>query len=677
MKRFAFVASFLLLFIPSVFAQQKMTPELLWQLGRVSGETLTSGSQNLLYSVGRYDIQTDKTHHALYSIPVMGGKAIKVNDSIGSNFQVLPGGEIGYQYKGQWWEMNANGSDNRQITHTKQPMDNIRLSPSGDYILFTREVKVKNVLGSDYYPQFNKSDVKIYNNLNFRHWDKWSNGYYSHVMYATFDSAGNVGVPVDIMQYEPYDCPQEPFGGIEDLMWSPDEKYIVYVCKKEYGKAYATSTNTDIYFYNLNNGITTDFTAGMKGYDMLPAFSPDGKRLAWTSMKTDGYESDKNDIVVADVDKKIKLNLTSAWDGTVSNFRWSNDGKYIYFIAAVQGTMQLFSVEVPNNLMTRRLPVVHQVTNGIFDVNNIIGQQDSTLVVMRTDMNHAAEAYRVNVNNGSMQQLTKVNNNIYDSLELSKIEKRWIKTTDGKRELTWIIYPPGFDSAKKYPTLLYCQGGPEDPLTQFYSFRWNFQLMAANGYIVVAPDRRGMPGFGVKWNEAIVKDFGDQPMKDYLSAIDSMAKLPFVDNSRLGCVGASYGGYSVYMLAGMNNHLFKTFIAHDGMFDTRSWYGTTDEMWFADRDMGMPYGKDKYLKSYEQYNPINYVDKWDAPILIIQGGEDYRVPVEQGLEAFKAAQMLGIKSKLLYFPKENHWVLDGHDALIWQHEFFNWLKNTL
>ncbi|MHB1922598.1 MAG: S9 family peptidase [Chitinophagaceae bacterium] len=673
-----FLGIILFLFQKSMSAQTKMTPELLWQLGRVTGEEVAPDGQSVIYGVSKYSFDSNKSSSNLYHIPIQGGAASPLTHISGTanGVQFLPNGKIGYQYEGQWWEMNPDGTGAVQKTDLPAGMENIKISPDGKYILFTKSVKILPVEGKDFYPQFPKSNVLIYDNLNFRHWNKWNKGDFSHVFYATYDQ-GRVGDPVDIMKGEPFDCPQMPDGGPEDLIWSPDGKNIVYVCKKKFGKDYVTSTNTDLYFYNLQTGKTSDFTEGMKGYDMLPAFSPDGSRIAWTSMKTDGYESDKNDLVVYNFKTHQKVNLTRSWDNTVNSFRWSMDGKYIYFVAPSKGTIQLFSVALGRGPSEMTHPQIRQITHGDFDVEEIIGQSANHLVVLRTDMNHAAEIYLVNLTDGNISQLTTVNNDIYDRIALSKVEKRWVTTTDGKKELVWVIYPPNFNPQLKYPTLLYCQGGPQVPLSQFYSFRWNFQLMAANGYIVVAPNRRGLQGFGVKWNEAISRDFGGQPIRDYISAIDSISHLPFVDKNRIGCVGASYGGYSVYLLAGLYPKKFKTFIAHDGMFDTKSWYGTTDEMWFANHDLGMPYGKNKVPEAYDQFNPITYVDHWMAPILIIQGGIDYRVPVEQGLEAFKAAQMLGIKSKLLYFPDEDHFVLNGNNSLIWQHEFFKWLKETL
>jgi dipeptidyl aminopeptidase/acylaminoacyl peptidase len=401
----------------------------------------------------------------------------------------------------------------------------------------------------------------------------------------------------------------------------------------------------------------------MMGYDVNPSFSPDGKQIAWQSMKRDGFEADKNDIVVMDIASKVKMNVTAGWDETVDGgFVWSEKGDKIYFNAAIKGTQQLFEVAVPANLMARIMPAVVQVTNGKWDVNGVIAQVGNNAIVSRTDMNHAAELFQVALKDGSMKPLTKVNDATYSKLKLSETKLRMVKTTDGKEMGVWVVYPPDFDSAKQYPTLLYCQGGPQSALSQFYSVRWNFQLMAANGYIVVAPNRRGMPGWGTEWNEAISNDWGGMPMQDYLAAIDDVAKESYVDKNRLGCVGASYGGYSVFMLAGMHENRFKSFIAHCGLFDMKSWYGTTEELWFANWDLGGNYWSQPTPKGYELFNPSNYVSKWNTPIMIIQGGLDFRVPIEQGQQAFQAAQLKGLKSKLLYFPNENHWVLHAHNG---------------
>ena len=514
----------------------------------------------------------------------------------------------------------------------------------------------------------------IYYNLNYRHWDTWEDGYFGHVFLNTIKDKKTVD-SIDIMPNEEFDCPQKPFGGDEDFIWSADGKQVIYVTKKKIGKDYATSTNTDIFSYNIETHKTTNLTEGMLGYDMKPEYSSLGV-MAFLSMKTDGNESDKNDIIVDNGSSKI--NLTKDWDGTVNDFKWSNDGKKIFFNAPIDGTVQLFVVNYSS--ISSKKPVITQITKGDFDIHRIVGQSGNSILVERTDMNHAVEIFSVEITKGEIKQLTHVNDEIYNSISLGKIEKRYVTTTDGKKMLEWVIYPPNFDATKKYPTLLYCQGGPQSALTQFYSFRWNFQLMAANGYIIVAPNRRGIPGHGVEWNAQISKDYGGQNMKDYLTSIDELSKESFVDKSRLGCVDASYGGYSVYFLAGMHNKRFKTFIAHDGIFDWKSMYGTTEEIWFVNNDIGGAYWDKENAaaqKSYDSFNPINFVKKWDTPILIIQGGKDFRVPIEQGLGAFQAAQLQGIKSKLLYFPNENHWVTKEQNSLIWQNEFYKWLNETL
>jgi dipeptidyl aminopeptidase/acylaminoacyl peptidase len=532
---------------------------------------------------------------------------------------------------------------------------------------------LKEITGADKYPSLSKSNVYIYDNLNYRHWDTWEDGSFDHVFIS------EVAAPdkkTDLMESEPYDCPTKPFGGSEDYTWSADGKTVVYVTKKKYGTAYAISTNTDLYAYQPETGKTTNLTADMPGYDINPSFNSENQ-LAWLSMSRDGYEADKQDLLVWD--GKSKINLTRNRDDIhVESFIWSEDGHKLFFNAPVNGTLQLFEVDYPG--LKDKVPLVKQITRGDFDINAIVGQTGNKLVVSRTDMNHAAELYTVDLLTGGTTQLTHVNDSIYATISMGKSVRRKVKTTDGKEMLVWVMYPPGFDATKKYPTLLYCQGGPQSPLTQFYSFRWNFQLMAANGYIVVAPNRRGMPGHGTKWNEQISKDWGGQVMKDYLSAIDDISKEAYVDKNRRGCVGASYGGYSAFFLAGIHQNRFKTFIAHDGVFDLKSMYGTTEEIWFVDWDFGGRYW-DKQNKAVQQtlakYNPIDLVQNWNTPILIYQGGKDYRVPIEQGLQAFQAAQLQGIKSKLVYLPDENHWVLSAQNALVWQNEFYRWLAETL
>ena len=625
----------LLMMSLNALAQNIMTPELLWKLGRVTPLGLSIDGKNIVYKVTYPSVAENKSESKLYTISVNGGNPTEVKD-------------------------------------TKTLLKDKNISPDGKYIVYNEEVKIDKVHGKDFYPDLQKSDAQIYDGLDYRHWDTWNEGKFNHVFYKE-NKEGAVGI--DILEGENFNSPQKPFGGDEDYIWSPDSKSILYVSKKKAGTQYATSTNTDIYEYNLETRKTINRTEGNLGYDMGPQFSPAGN-LTWLQMKRDGYEADKNDLIVSF--KGMKMNLTANWDGTVDSFMWSKDGSKIYFVAPIDGTKQLFEVNFPG--VTRIAITVRQITNGDFDVSSIVDFSGDNVIVTRTDMNHAAEIFSYNLKKKSWKQLTNVNTNTYNSLALSKTVRRYVTTTDGKKMLVWVILPPNFDANKKYPTLLYCQGGPQSPLTQSYSFRWNFQLMAANGYVVVAPNRRGMQGHGVEWNEQISKDWGGQVMQDYLSAIDDVAKEKYVDADRLGCVGASYGGYSAFYLAGIHNNRFKTFIAHDGVFNTQSMFGTTEEVFFNNWDFGGAYWeKDNVAaqKAYNEFNPINHVGKWNTPILIIQGGKDFRVAIGQSQEAFQAAQLRGIKSRFLYFPEENHWVLKPQNAQVWQKEFYKWLKETL
>lgn len=618
-------------------AQQVMTPELLWKLGRVSALGITKDRKNIVYKVSVPVIEENKSASKFYTIPVNGGNAT-------------------------------------EVTEYKNLLTDKYISADGKWALTSKEVKIDKVNGKDFYPELEKSNVQIYDGLDYRHWDTWNDGTHNHVGYTTVGDNDKKSF-VDIMPNEPYDSPQKPFGGEEDYTWSPDGKSIIYVSKKKAGTAYATSTNTDLYEYNLDTKKTVNLTPNNPGYDTQPAYSPQGD-LTWLQMKHDGYEADKNDIIVRF--KGMDINLTAAWDGTVDSFTWSPDGKKVYFLAPTDGTKQLFEVNFPG--LTKIAVTVRQITDGFFDINGITGFSGDKIIVERTDINHASEIFSYDLKKKKWAQLSKVNDAAYAGIALSKTEKRYVTTTDGKKMLVWVVLPPNFDAKKKYPTLLYCQGGPQSALTQFYSFRWNFQVMAAQGYIVVAPNRRGMPGHGVEWNEAISKDWGGQVMNDYLSAIDDVAKEPYVDKARLGAVGASYGGYSVFYLAGIHNNRFKTFISHCGVFNLQSMYGTTEEVFFTNWDSGGPYWEKNNAaaqKTYTQFNPVNNVDKWNTPIFIIQGGIDYRVPIGQGQEAFQAAQLRGIKSRFMVFPEENHWVLKPQNALVWQREFFKWLKETL
>lgn len=650
-----------------------MTPEILWSLARVSGEGMSPDGKSVLYSVRRINVQTEKGTTKQYALNLRSGQRTEIKtdkDVVGRDaqgwFALDKDALLRSTDEGKSWQSFATGLTDAE---------NIKVSPDGRYVAFTREVLVEKMMGKDKWEDLPKTTAQVYDDLNFRHWDTWEDGKYSHVFLLERKS----GKVEDLMSGMPYDCPTKPHGDAGDIMWHPQSKGLMFVTKMKTGKEYAISTNTDLYFYRLSSEKIEIWTSANKGYDMAPAFSKDGSKIAWLSMERDGFEADKNRLMMMTMDGEARpsgkpIELTKSFDESTASFIWGDDPNRIFLIAPYRGTERLFEVRTEEG--GTKAP--WQVTpGGGFDVAGIVGQSGDTLIVSRNDFNHAAELYAVNLTNGDMNPLTRENEKVYAGMKQSRSELRMVKTTDKKEMGVWVVYPPDFDPARKYPTLLYCQGGPQSALTQFFSYRWNFALMAAQGYIVVAPNRRGMPGWGTEWNEAISGDWGGQPMKDYLSAIDAISKEPFVDKDRRGCVGASYGGYSVYMLAGMHEGRFKSFIAHNGLFDLRSWYGTTEEMWFANWDLGGPYWDKKNAKTYDQFSPSNFVSKWNTPMLIIQGGIDFRVPTEQGLGAFKAARMQGIKSRLLYYPNENHWVLKPQNAMAWQRTFFGWLEETV
>jgi dipeptidyl aminopeptidase/acylaminoacyl peptidase len=616
-----------------------LSPEQLWKLGRVTGLGISKDSQYVIYQVSTPNAAENRSSRKLYAVATSGGESFP-------------------------------------IPNTDSFLVNSKISPNKKYFAETRNVEVMKVTGAAMHPDLKNANVYIYNSLNYRHWDTWEDGKFDHVFVAPIvNGKPDLKKANDIQFNEPFDCPTKPFGGDEDFIWNPDGRHLVYVAKKKFGTEYALSTNTDLYEYDVETGKTRNLTENNKGYDVNPAFNSKGQ-LAWLQMKRDGYEADKQDLIVSD--GKTQINLTAQRDDIhVESFLWSRRGDSLYFIAPVNGTLQLFRVN--DALVTKTSPMITQISNGDFDVSAIIGETDNALIVARNDMNRASELYQLNLSNGKWMQFTHVNDAAYAKIKKVKTERRFVTTTDKKQMLVWVVYPPGFDPSKKYPTLLYCQGGPQSPLTQSYSFRWNFQLMASQGYIIVAPARRGMPGFGTEWNEQVSKDWGGQVIQDYLSAIDAVAKEPFVDKDRLGAIGASFGGFSVFALASQHEGRFKTFISHDGVFDFKSMYGTTDEMFFENWEKGGNYWDKNNAVAQRSFSqsPSNFVEKWNTPILIIQGGRDYRVPIEQGQQAFQAAQLKGIKSRFLYIPDENHWVLSAQNALVWQREFYKWLEETL
>lgn len=634
MKKIVFAYS--VLFALQSSAQTPLSPETLWSLGKLSGLGISKDKQQVIFSVNYPDVEANKGNVKTFRIGIAGGKA-------------------------------------ELVTNPDIFLNNTKVSPDGKWLLSSDAVKIKPVYGTDFYPNLTKSNVQIYGTLNYRHWDSWEDGKFDHVFLNNLLD-GKPGQGLDLMKGEPFDCPTKPFGGEDDFVWNPDSKHVVYVTKKSYGTAYAISTNTDLYEYDIVSGTTKNLTESNKGYDIAPSYNQKGE-LAWLQMKRDGFEADKQDLIVWD--GISKQNLTASRDDIhVESYQWSEDGKSLFFIAPQKGTVHLFQVSYPGK--TKMLPVIKQLTKGEFEVNAIVGQSGNLMVFSKVDFNHASELYTLNLSNGEIKQLTHVNDAQYQQIAQVTAKYRMVTTTDKQQMPTWVIYPPNFDPNKKYPTLLFCLGGPQGTMPH-YSFRWNFQLMASQGYIVVAPDRRGVFGNGTKWTEGVSKDWGGQVINDYLSAIDAVSKEAYVDKSRLGCVGASFGGFSVFALEALHGNRFKTFISHDGIFDFRSMYGTTDELFFENFEKGGNYwDKNNAMaqRSYKQ-SPSEMVSKWNTPIMIVQGGKDYRVSIEQGQQAFQAAQLKGIKSKLLYFPDENHWVLKAQNALVWHHEFYKWLDETL
>ncbi len=681
MKKLLLIA---LLFIGFVVqAQDRMTPELLWKINRVFEPLVSPDGKTVLFSVREFDLAGDRGNTDLYTISIAGGPVSKITNTASSEFNPRwrPDGlKIGFlsaeSGSAQLWEINPDGSEKRQVSNIEGGISNFNYSPTGNHIYFTRTIKVDKS-PKDMYPDLPKANVRIYDDLMYRHWDSWADGNYEHVFFAAYSDGNLIGDVTNLTPNEPYNTPLKPFGGENQLAWSPDGKVIAYTSKKKKGKEYAFSTNSDIYLYNIETGTTTNMTEGMKGYDVEPKFSPDGKHIAWLSMEREGFEADRNRIFVMDRITGQKRELTAGFDQSSGALNWSKDGKTLFFESGINATVQLYAYDFEPK---RGQPSLRKITDGIHDFTAFDISQDKKnlfLVATKMSMSYPIELYRVNAQTGEQTQLTFMNKEVLGGVKMGNVEKRMIRTTDGKDMLTWVIYPPDFDPTKKYPTLLYCQGGPQSTVSQFFSYRWNFQLMAANGYIIVAPNRRGLPSFGQEWNDQISGDWGGQNMRDYLSAIDELAKEPYVDADNLGVVGASYGGYSAFFLAGIHEKRFKTFVAHCGLFNLESFYATTEEMFFADWDLGGPFWGDKRSKSYDLFSPHKFVHKWDSPILIIHNDKDFRVPISEGMQAFNAAQMLGLPSRFVSFPDENHWMLRPQNSILWQREFFGWLDKWL
>ncbi len=658
----------------TLFSAGIMTPEVLWKLGRVSDIQVSPDGKNIVYGISRYSIKKNKGERDLYVLNINSGKVHRLTNFKGSEYNGLwrpDGKKIGFlrhlNGSTQLWEVNPNGSKARQISHIKGGITAFKYSPDGKHILYTANVKVDKTI-HDRYPDLPKANAKIYDELMYRHWDHWRDAYYSHVFVSKYNS-NTIKAGTDLMKGERYNAPREPFNGMEDINWSPDGSKISISYKRLTGKDYALSTNSEVYIYDIYTGKSYNLTKdGFEGYDDGAVWSPNGKMIVWSSMKTPGFESDKNRIIVYNFVTGDTTDYSKGFDQSSTGFVFSPDSKTIYFISGVNATYQVYALD----LATKK---IKQLTHGDHNYTTI-ALADGKLVGTKMSMKEPTEIYSIDFN-GNEKQLSFTNKSILDRIMPAEVEKRWVATTDGKKELVWVIYPPHFDKTKKYPTLLYCQGGPQSAVSQFFSYRWNFQVMASNGYIVVAPNRRGLPTFGQAWNDQISGDYGGQNMKDYLSAIDAVSQEPYVDKDRLGAVGASYGGYSIYWLAGHHQGRFKALIAHCGIYDLPSMYASTEETFFVKHDLGGAVWDKPQPKSYTKFNPANFVGQWDTPILVISGGNDFRIPYSQSMQAFNAARLHNIPSRFLFFPDESHFVVQPQNSILWQREFKAFLDKYL
>ena len=656
----------------------RMTPEALWAFGRIGGMSVSPDGKKVAYTVSYYSVAENKGNSEVYVMNADGSENRRITETpfSESNVAWIKGGsKIAFLCaeggSSQLWEMNPDGTGRKRLSNYEKDIEGFAFSPDETKVLFISQVKtVKST--AEKYPDLDKTTGRVITDLMYKHWDEWVTTA-PHPFVADFDGE-RVTNPVDIMEGELFESPMKPFGGIEQLAWNTTSDKVAYTSRKKTGKAYSLSTNSDIYVYDLKTKQTVNMTEGIMGYDTNPTYSPDGKSIAWLSMERDGYESDQNRLMVMDLATGEKRFVSKAFDSNVDSYCWSADCSKLYFTGVWHGESHVYQIDLANG------DQITPLTEGMYDYGSVALLAGDKLIAQRHSMSMADEIYTIDLAAGNaVAQLTFENKHLYDQLEMGKVEGRWMTTTDGKQMLTWVIYPPHFDPSKKYPTLLFCEGGPQSPVSQFWSYRWNFQIMAANDYIVVAPNRRGLPGFGMEWNEAVSGDYGGQCMRDYFTAIDEMAKELYVDKDRLGCVGASFGGFSVYWLAGHHDKRFKAFIAHDGIFNMEMQYLETEEMWFANWDMGGAYWEKDNAVARRTFanSPHRFVDKWDTPILCIHGEKDYRILANQGMAAFNAAVLRGVPAELLIYPDENHWVLKPQNAILWQRTFFEWLDKWL
>ena len=655
--------------------------EALGALARVGDPAVSPDGKTVLFGIGYQNLEENNSNTDLYLLPLdtPGAAPRQITDTPKSEncYTWLSDGRIAFMYPDsegqmQLWTMNADGSGRVQATSHSGGIGGFLFSPDEKKVVVIGNVKYARTAG-DLYPDLPKATGRVIDDLMYKHWDEWVTEI-PHPWIGNFNGSAVTGL-TDIMADEPFEAPMKPFGGSESFAWSPDSKTLVYVSRKKTGKDYALSTNSDLYAYDLAAGTTKNLTEGMLGYDTAPAFSPDGTTLAWLSMEHDGYESDRNRLFVLDLATGVRRDATADWDYTIDAFAWAPDGRSVYFTAPKDGVVPVFSIDLKTS-------AIRALTDECADYATLVPVDKNRIVAVKHSMIRPNELYLITLKGKKQPEvkaLTDINGPLLATVDMPTVEKRMVPTTDGKEMLVWVLYPPKFDASKKYPALLYCQGGPQSAVSQSWSYRWNFALMSARGYVVIAPNRRGLPGFGSEWNAQISKDYPGQNMQDYLAAVDNMKTEPYIDSKRIGATGASYGGFSVYMLAGIHNHRFAALLAHAGIFNLEAQYLETEEMWFANWDLGGPYWDKSNAAAQRTFanSPHRMVDKWNTPIMISHGEYDYRILASQGMAAFNAAKLRGIPAEMVIFPDENHWILKPQNSVLWQRLFFRWFDKWL
>ncbi len=654
----------------------QFTPEVLEAFGRIGDAAVSPDGKTVAFTLTYEDIQENKGNAEIYTMPLDGKEMTRLTRTAKSESNIRwieNGAKIAYLAYDKETEgnqihvMDANGSGVKCLSNVKNGIECFEIAPDGKHVVFASPIDDFNQKDSTLFQGLPKTTGRVVDDLMYKHWDEWVEKI-PHPFVAEF-SLNGIGEATDIMAGEPYECPMRPFGGAESFAWAPDGQSLVYVSRKLKGMDYAFSTNSNLYRYDLASKQTVNLTEGEQGYNTDPAFSPDGKQLAWLSMATPKYESDKKRLMVMDMATKQVRDLTEKWDYWPENISWAPNGKKIWFSGYYEGTEPVFTIDVATC-------AIDTVANGVCDYGKPLPVSDTQALTLRHSMREPNEIYMVG---GEEKKLTSVNDELLGKLKLGEVRKVMVPTTDGKMMTCWEILPPDFDPNKKYPAILYCQGGPQQAVSQFWSYRWNFMIMAAHGYVVIAPNRRGLPGFGTEWNRQISGDYGGQNMKDYFSATDYIKAQPYVDADHVGAIGASYGGFSVYWLAGHNDGRFAALVAHAGIFNIESQYLETEEMWFADFDMGGPYWDQNNATAQRTFanSPHKFVNNWTAPILVTVGELDYRILASQGMMAFNAAKMHGLEAEMLVFPDENHWILKPQNAILWQRTFFRFLDKYL